>query len=179
MFASGRSHPGFGVWQLSHEIISIMNSESVWLAIAKIIISREHSQHFLLKGRSSGIELMLCKCSCAWGPCRHGGWSWVDLGRDVPVLCWRWPDSSSRVRKWGGVTLWCACSRKIGWHSLWLEGPMNWLGELVSHPKSGMWPTRGKHTSMPPKPWPTSYLLKIRYDLARLGGLPTCKQHNS
>ena len=43
---------------LPHEVISTMNSESVWLAITEIIISRERSQHFLLKGRSSGIELM-------------------------------------------------------------------------------------------------------------------------
>ena len=47
---------------LPHEVISTMNSESVWLAIAEITISRERSQHFLLKGRSSGIELILCKC---------------------------------------------------------------------------------------------------------------------
>ena len=48
---------------LPHEIISTMNSGSVRLVIAEIIISRERSQHFLLKGRSSGIELMLCKCT--------------------------------------------------------------------------------------------------------------------
>ena len=49
---------------------------------------------------------------------------------------------------------------------------------VLSHPKSGMWPARGKHTPMPPKPWPTSYLLKIRHYLAQLGRLPTCKQYN-
>ena len=48
---------------LPYESISTMNSESVWLANVEIIISRERSQHFLLKGRSSGIELMLCKCT--------------------------------------------------------------------------------------------------------------------
>ena len=48
----------------------------------------------------------------------------------------------------------------------------------LSHPKSGMWPVRGKHTPMPPKPWPTSYLLKIRHDLAHSGRLPTCKQYD-
>ena len=48
---------------------------------------------------------------------------------------------------------------------------------LLSHPKSEMWPARGKHTPMPPKPWPTSYLFKIRYDLTHSGRLPTCKWH--
>ena len=52
------------------------------------------------------------------------------------------------------------------------------MSEIMSHLKSRMWPARGKHTPMPPKPWPTSYLLKIRHDLARSGRLPTCKQHN-
>ena len=33
-----------------HEVISTMNSESFWLAIAEITISREHSQHLILKG---------------------------------------------------------------------------------------------------------------------------------
>ena len=47
----------------------------------------------------------------------------------------------------------------------------------LSHPKSRMSPTRGKDTLMPLKPWPTSYLLKIRHDLAHSGRLPTCKQH--
>ena len=41
-----------------------------------------------------------------------------------------------------------------------------------------MWPARGKHTPMPPKPWPTSYLLEIRHDLAHSGRSSTCKQHN-
>ena len=41
---------------LPHEVISTMNSGSVWLAIAEITISREGSQHFLLKGRNLGIE---------------------------------------------------------------------------------------------------------------------------
>ena len=50
--------------------------------------------------------------------------------------------------------------------------------DCLSHPKSGMWPARGKHTPMPPKPWPTSYLLKIRHYLAQLGRLPTCKQYD-
>ena len=48
----------------------------------------------------------------------------------------------------------------------------------MSHPKSEMWPARDKHTPMPPKPWPTSYLVKIRHDLAHSGRLPTCKQRN-
>ena len=51
------------------------------------------------------------------------------------------------------------------------------VGGEVSHPKSGMWPARGKHTPMPLKPWPTSYLFKIRHDLAHSGRLPTCKWH--
>ena len=41
-----------------------------------------------------------------------------------------------------------------------------------------MWSARGKHKHMPPKPWPTSYLFKIRHDLVHSGRLPTCKQHN-
>ena len=41
-----------------------------------------------------------------------------------------------------------------------------------------MWPARGKHTPMPPKPWPTNYLLKIRHDLVHSGRLHTCKQQN-
>ena len=53
-----------------------------------------------------------------------------------------------------------------------------WESQNVSHPKSEMWPARGKHTPMLPKPWPTSYLFKIRHDLAHSGRLPTCKQHN-
>ena len=52
---------------LPHEVISTMNSESVWLAIAEIIISRERSQHFLLMGQNSGIEFMswICMWVCA------------------------------------------------------------------------------------------------------------------
>ena len=46
-------------------------------------------------------------------------------------------------------------------------------------PNPGVWPTRGKYTLMPPKPWPTSYLLNFRHDLARLERLPTCKSHKS
>ena len=42
-----------------------------------------------------------------------------------------------------------------------------------------MWLAKGKYTPMPPKPWPTTYLLKFRHDLTRLGRLPTCKSCNS
>ena len=45
-----------------------MNSGNVWLAIAKIIISRERSQHFFLKGWNSGIEFQ-CHAyasDCVW-----------------------------------------------------------------------------------------------------------------
>ena len=41
---------------LSHEDIGTMNSESVWLAIAEIIISRERSQHFFLKRTKLGYR---------------------------------------------------------------------------------------------------------------------------
>ena len=44
-----------------HEVISTMNSGSVWLTIAEITISRERNLHFLLKGQSSGVQFMLCK----------------------------------------------------------------------------------------------------------------------
>ena len=52
------------------------------------------------------------------------------------------------------------------------------LKPTLSHPKSGMWLAKGKHTPMPPKPWPTSYLFNIRHDLACSRRLPACKQHN-
>ena len=45
----------------------------------------------------------------------------------------------------------------------------------MSHPKFEVWSARGKHTPMPPKPWPPNYLLKFRHNLTRLGRLPTCK----
>ena len=41
-----------------------------------------------------------------------------------------------------------------------------------------MWSAKGKYTTMPPKPWPTSYLLKFWQDLTHLGRLPTCKSRN-
>ena len=44
-----------------------MNSESVWLAIAEIIISQEHSQHFLLnmtklKYKAYVIQIHMSMC---------------------------------------------------------------------------------------------------------------------
>ena len=41
---------------LPHKDIGTMNSRSVWLAIAEIIISRERSQYFLLKGTKLGCR---------------------------------------------------------------------------------------------------------------------------
>ena len=79
---------------LSHEVASTMNSESVWLAIAKIIISRERSQHFLLKGRNSGIELMLCKCT------------WVCAERRLTLIHKqnnKWHHNYSNIIKWNSI----------------------------------------------------------------------------
>ena len=45
-------------------------------------------------------------------------------------------------------------------------------------PNLGVWSARDKYTPMPPKPWPTSYLLKFRHDLTRLKRSPTCKSRN-
>ena len=42
---------------LPHETISTMNFEGVLLAIAEITISRERSQHFLLKGTELGYRV--------------------------------------------------------------------------------------------------------------------------
>ena len=50
--------------------------------------------------------------------------------------------------------------------------------QLSHTPNSSVWSAKGKYTPMPPKPWPTSYLLKFRHDLTRLGRLPTCKSRN-
>ena len=44
-------------------------------------------------------------------------------------------------------------------------------------PSPSVWSAKDKYTPMPPKPWPTSYLLKSRHYLTRLR-LPTCKLRN-
>ena len=48
----------------------------------------------------------------------------------------------------------------------------------LSHLKSGCVTDQRRYIPMPPKPWPTSYLLKFWHDLTRLGRLPTCKSRN-
>ena len=50
--------------------------------------------------------------------------------------------------------------------------------QLCHTPNPSVWSARGKYTPMPPKPWPTSYLLKFRHNLTHLGRLPTCKSRN-